>query len=411
MKITLSKCPQVTDFALGRSHSGAVCVDGTLWTWGWNSYGQLGDGSTVEHHTPVQITLGGCSHVTSVALGWGHSAPLCDGVVWTWGWNEYGQLGDGTTDDHHTPVEPALGDVVAEDGTVLSSGCSYVTRIVLSHMSTSAALCTDGTVWGWGDNRVAQLGDESFTIRYTPVQIPLPNSAIDISLGVYHSAAVLSDGTLWTWGSNWYGRLGYGEDCEYCMEGWYRWTTPGQVVLPGCSHVSSVSLGFDHSAALCSDGAVWTWGRNHVGQLGDGTTENRYAPVQLTLADCSASAITLGYEHSAALCSGAAGARGGTVATWGQNSDGQLGNGDAGVVYTSAPDWITFARCSSNVTKVEHGGYHSAALCSDGTLWMWGCNDNGQLGDGTTADRYTPMKITLSNCPQVTDFALGRSHS
>jgi len=362
--------------AAGWAHSLAVRSDGTVWAWGDNWYGQLGDGTTTRRTTPVQVT--GLSGVVAVAGGGGadagsHSMALTsDGTVWAWGANDCGQLGDGTTVDRTTPVEV--------------SGLSGVVAVAAG-FAHSLAVKSDGTVWAWGGNWYRQLGDGTTTGRTTPVQVSGLSGVAAVAAGHAHSLGLKSDGTLWAWGGDYYGQRGTG-----LLPGR---STPGSVW--GLLGVDSVAAGDVHSLAALMDGSVCAWGSNASGQLGDGTTTERHAPVTVSgLSDVVA--VAAGDEHSLAVKSD------GTVWAWGANDRGQLGDGTT--VDRSAPVAVTGL---SDVVAVAAGDEHSLALKSDGTVWAWGNNTYGRLGDGTTTDRWTP--VAVSGLSGVVAVAAGYAHS
>ena len=250
--------------SLGRYHSAAVIQDGSLYTWGWNSSGQLGDTTTTNKTKPVKVLDG----VVSVSLGGFHSAAITEnGSLYMWGDNEYGQLGNGSHANSSKPVRVLKG-VVA-----VSLGYSH-----------SAAVTQDGSLYTWGANGYGQLGDGSMAGKNRPVKVLDGVSAV--SLGYFHSAAVMQDGSLYTWGSNGYGQLGNGtyEDSS----------KPAKVF----SDVVSVSFGRYHSAAVTQDGSLYTWGASGSGRLGDGTVSYRCKPVKIL---DGVSAVSLGSDHSSCL--------------------------------------------------------------------------------------------------------------
>ncbi len=347
--------PQVS---AGGGHVLALKSDGTVWSWGENREGQLGDGTTVDKHTPVKVS--GLTDMVALSSGSYHSLALkSDGTVWAWGENWYGQLGDGTTVDKHTPVKVSgLTDVVA-----LSTGTCY-----------SLALKSDGTVWSWGQNWAGQLGDGTTEDRITPVQVSGLTDVVALSGAEMHSLALKSDGTIWAWGENWYGQLGDGTTVDK--------HTP--VKVSGLADMVALSSGNYHSLALKSDGTVWAWGVNERGQLGDGTTVDRHTPVKVSgLTDVVA--LNTGSQHSLVLKSD------GTVWAWGRNWYGQLGDG-------TTVDRHTSVKVSglTDVVALSGAESHSLALKSDGTVWAWGRNSTGQLGDGTTVGSHTPVQSLIN---------------
>jgi alpha-tubulin suppressor-like RCC1 family protein/uncharacterized protein YkwD/plastocyanin/thiol-disulfide isomerase/thioredoxin/uncharacterized membrane protein YphA (DoxX/SURF4 family) len=351
--------------------------------WGYNVYGQLGDGTTNTRSLVAPVS--NLRDVVAVAAGTYHSLALkADGTVWAWGVNSYGQLGDGTTTYRYRPV-PVGG----------------LTRIVAIAAGDhhGLALRNDGSVWAWGYNNYGQLGDGTATRRLNPVQVSGLTDVVAITAGNYYSLALKSDGSVWAWGYNIYGQLGDGTtNTRY---------TPVQ--LSGLTDVVAITAGYYHSLALKSDGSVWAWGFNNYGQLGDGTTNTIYTPAQVSgLTDVVA--ITAGGYHSLAL-------RGDeSVWAWGFNNYGQLGDGTSTnhltPVQVSGPGGTGTL---DNVVAIAAGGTHTLALRSDGSVWTWGNNNYGQLGDGTTNTRYTPVQVsgpggtgTLDN---VVAIAAGVAHS
>jgi len=258
----------------------------------------------------------------------------------------------------------------------------------------SLALREDGTVWAWGKN-YGQLGDGTTQGDYSytpPVQVKGISDVKAITVAVVtfssgHSLALKKDGTVWAWGSNYYGQLGDGTT--------ERRYTPVQV--KGLSDVAAITTAIDHTLALKKDGTVWAWGNNWSGQLGDGATEPRYTPVQAKgLRDMVA--VAAGNSHSLAL------KKDGTVWAWGSNYYGQLGDGTTERSYTPVQ-----VKGLSNVVAIATGSYHTLGLREDGTVWAWGWNPVGQLGDGTTERSYTAVQVKgLGN---VVAIAAGESHN
>ena len=244
--------------ASGHHHNLAVKSDGTLWAWGTNDYGQLGDGTTgVDRSPPVRVS--GLTGVVGVAVSGSSSlAVKSDGTLWAWGFNGNGQLGDGTTTDRLTPKQvPNLTGVVA-----VAAGDKH-----------SLAVKSDGTLWAWGENYWAQLGDGTTTPRLEPNQVPNMKGFVAVAASNHNSLALKSDGTLWGWGRNTDGQLGDTTTYPYFRR------TPVPVNLPG--GVVAMDAGGGYILAVKSDGTLWTWGNNERGQLGDGTRTARSTPGQL----------------------------------------------------------------------------------------------------------------------------------
>lgn len=339
----------------GWYHTVAVKSDGTVWAWGCNDHGQLGDGTNTNRNIPVSVKK--LSGVTSILCGMRHTVTLkADGTVWAWGRNDFGQLGDGTNKDRSTPVQvKKLSDVTA----------------ILCGMWHTVALKADGTVWAWGRNDFGQLGDGTTTERDVPVQIKRLSNVINISSRGSHTVALKSDGTVWAWGRNDHGQLGDGTTKDYRSD-------PAQVgVLSG---VIAIAVGEQYSVALKTDGTVWTWGHNDYGQLGDGTNTDRNIPVQVNGLS-GVIAVAAGERHTVALKSD------GMVWTWGYNTYGQLGDG------TNTERNTPVQVREHSITAIAAGWQHTVALKSNGTVWTWGNNSDGQLGDGTNVDRNTPVQV------------------
>jgi alpha-tubulin suppressor-like RCC1 family protein len=239
----------------GSGHTIALNSNGTVWTWGSNEYGQLGDGTTTDRRVPAQVS--GLRGVVAVAGGFKHTIALKnDGTVWTWGWNNSGQLGEGTDSYRTTPVQV--------------SGISGVVAIA-SRGNHTIALKNDGTVWTWGSNGFGQLGNGTITNpSITPVQVSGLSDVVAIASGGFHTIALKKDGTVWTWGLDDSGQLGDGPNDHFEI-------TPVQV--SGLDGVVAIAGGSKHTIALKNDGTVWTWGFNDKGQLGDGTTTKSSLPV------------------------------------------------------------------------------------------------------------------------------------
>ncbi|WP_147447134.1 Ig-like domain-containing protein [Corallococcus sp. CA054B] len=341
--------------AAGQFHTLALKQDGTVWAWGNNGEGQLGDGTTTDRLTPVQVP--GLTGVAALAAGLSHSLALKqDGTVWAWGYNAYGQLGDGTTIRRLTPVQaPGLTGITA-----LAAGAGH-----------TLALKQDGSVWAWGFNSQGQLGDGTVTHRLTPGQVPGLTSVAILAAGTYHSLALKQNGTAWAWAINGNGQLGDGTTTQRLA--------PVQVA--GLAGVADLAANNHHTLALKQDGTVWAWGYNNNGHLGDGTPTQRLTPVQVAglagVADLAA-----GNHHSLAL------KQDGTVWAWGNNSYGQLGDGTP----TQRLTPVQVAGLAG-VADLAAGNHHSLAVKQDGTVWAWGNNSYGQLGDGTTTNRLTPVRV------------------
>jgi alpha-tubulin suppressor-like RCC1 family protein len=332
--------------------------DGSLWSFGLNSNGQLGDGSTEKWPIPIQVGADYDWH--QVSVGQSHVLALkSNGTLWSWGYNGYGQLGDGTTIEKHFPVQIGTDT----DWVLIEAGAYH-----------SMAIKSDGTLWGWGSNFSCELGDGINSIRHTPRMIGVDNNWLNVAASLSFTLGVKSDGTLWAWGRNNVGQLGTG-------------TTVNQrspVQVGAANDWFAVSTGASHTVALKRDGTLWAWGVNYYGQIGDGTVIDRYSPVQIG-SDSDWIQLTAGAYHSLAI------KEDGTLWGWGYNGWYQLGLGASGFQYSPVrigndSDWY----------EVAGGGWHTVARKTVETFWGWGHNLYGQNGDGTTTQPGRTPKMILA---------------
>ncbi|MCL1875508.1 MAG: InlB B-repeat-containing protein [Synergistaceae bacterium] len=346
-------------FTIGYYHSLAIKTDGSLWAWGRNDYGQLGDATNMFRYAPVRI--GSANDWAAVAVGLFHSIALKkDGSLWAWGRNDYGQLGDGFNTLRYAPVRVGT----ENDWAAIDAGYEY-----------TIALKTDGSLWAWGYNGFGQLGDGSSIAHNAPVRVGTENDWSAVSSGRNHTIALKTDGSLWSWGYNYYGQLGDGSTANR--------KAPARMGTE--NDWSAVSAGGYHSIALKTDGSLWSWGYNFYGQLGDGSTTSHYSPVRVGAANDWA-AISAGSEHNIALKTD------GSAWTWGYNFYGQLGDGTLRT--RNAPQRVG---TENNWAAVATKGYSTIALKTDVSLWAWGWNEYWQLGDGSTTNRNAPVRVGIDN--------------
>jgi|GEM_PF-641641 len=403
--VLASNDPNTGIFTVNLSGSGvsATAAGGRTVAWGFNQAGQLGNISTTNSAMPVTvITAGAFSGKTVIAQAAGnsHSAALCtDGTVFTWGDNSAGQLGNtgaGLASSVPVPV-----DMTSANGSALFGKTVVAISAGSSH---TLALCSDGTVVAWGGNGNGELGNNNTLNSNLPVAVDTAaedgsalfgKTVVAIAAGDSHSLALCSDGTVVAWGYNGNGELGNNAIIDSPVPVAVDNTTVHGSAL-FTKTVVAISGGNSHSLALCSDGTLVAWGDNSEGQLGNNSTTNSLVPVQVTtaatpLAGKTITAVAAGRFHNLAVCSD------GTLAAWGYGTDGELGNGGAANSLVPA-DVITAATPLAGKTPIAvAAGYeHSLVLCSDGTLAAWGSSEFGQLGDNSFVASAVPVAVSTA---------------
>jgi len=351
----------IAAIAAGYVHTCALTGGGGVKCWGSNWNGELGDGTTIDRHTPVDVS-GLASGVSAIAAGGNHTCALTGGGgVKCWGRNDYGQLGDGTTTDRYTPVNVSG----------LASGVSAIA----AGSNHTCALTAGGGVKCWGNNWDGQLGDGTTIERHAPVNVSGLASGVNaIASGKDHTCALTAGGGVKCWGYNSNGQLGDGTTID-------RLTPVGVSGL--ASGVSAIAAGGHHTCARTTGGGVKCWGYNSNGQLGDGTNIDRYTPVDVSGLASGVSAIAAGQSHTCARTVG------GGVKCWGNNFQGQLGDGTTIDRHTP----VDVSGLASGVSAIAAGEIHTCARTTGGGVKCWGSNGYGQLGDGTTTDRHAPVDV------------------
>lgn len=435
----------VTSIAASPIHTCAVVNFASAYCWGSNDYGQLGNGNQNQAFSPTLVA--NLSNVgTILALGAGgnedftasHSCAVVvsglDSSVQCWGFNAYGQLGNGTLDDSAIPVPVASlsnlsgvssgGDTtcaVSNDGKVFCTGSDYYGEVgdggkpvsvksptispALSGMSNLSAgwshACATllGDAYCWGFNRNGELGHGTTTDDALPdqVQFAAPGGVDDVAAGNQHSCATLI-GSVYCWGVNDHGQLGDGG------------TMPSSVpVANGVNSAIGMDAGNAHSCAVGSDGSVQCWGAGSSGQLGNNAFVDAYSPVgvmssagNIVVPLTGVTSVTAGATHSCAVVAGAA-------RCWGENSNGQLGDG----TQASSSIAVAVSGLASSVYAIDAGAQHTCALVDDGVR-CWGLNSSGQLGNGTQTEVHTPAVVSLAEFLPLTGaigIATGSNHS
>ena len=350
--------------------------------WGNNFVGELGNGISGQVASPNWTAVTGLtSGVVQVSGGTEESLALTsDGQVWAFGGTNLGP--PGTTSSVPVAVP----------------GLSGVTQVAAGD-ELSLALRSDGTVWAWGSNTDGDLGDGNSAPSDTPVQVTGLTGVTQIVTGGLWSLALRSDGTVWSWGYNGDGELGNGTTFDSDV--------PVQVT--GLSHVTQLAAGGEDSMAVATNGitalnTVWAWGGNSDGQLGDGTFRERPVPVALTGINVpSVLGIAVGGDFAMVLGSD------GTLWDWGENNYGQLGNGSTLIGNTIQPQEVRGQ--GSGIVQIAAGDLYAMQLLSNGTVWAWGQNGAGELGNGTTSgiQGANPTPVQVTGLGSVTQISAGQS--
>jgi hypothetical protein len=325
-------------------------VGDQLFTWGNNGSGQLGDNTGTTRGIPVTTFAGGTTW-KQVASGGYHTAAIkTDGSLWVWGRNTSGQLGDFSNTNRSTPV------------TTFAGGTNWK-QVTCGGLHT-AAIKTDGSLWMWGSDDSGRLGINAAGSKSTPVTTFAGGNnwkSVSMSNRCRHSAAIKTDGTLWIWGNVDGGKLGINVTI-------FDRNTP-VTTFAGGNNWKSVSVGYEFTAAIKTDGSLWTWGANGSGQLGINNTATRSIPVTTFAGGNNWKSVSAG-GHTAAVKTD------GSLWTWGLNGGGQLGINNTET--RSTP--VTTFTGGNNWKQATCGNRHTGAIKTDGTLWVWGSDDFNALG-------------------------------
>ena len=338
---------------------------GQTWAWGYNTKGQLGNNSTVSTCIPVSIQGAKktfCKVYTSSSEQYSFGIDK-NGQIWGWGYNYYGMLGDNSTTSKCTPVS-----IQGNKKTFcqISAG-SYL----------GFGIDKNGILWGWGYNNFGCLGDNSTTSKRTPISIQGNKKTFcQISIGThYHSSGIDYKGQAWGWGYNKYGQLGNNSIICTC--------TP--VSIQGAKKTfCQISVGNDNVSAIDKNGQIWCWGLNGYGELGDNSTVSRCTPVSIKGAKKTFCQISTGkFHYTLGLDNN------GQIWGWGSNVNGYLGNNSTSSICTP----VSIQGAKKTFCYLSAGVYNASAIDYNGHVWTWGVNNYGQLGDNTTLQRLTPVRV------------------
>ncbi|MEW6684312.1 MAG: hypothetical protein AB1451_15555 [Nitrospirota bacterium] len=379
-------------------HTVAIKEDGTLWAWGDNFYGQVGSGQSgdgAQQATPTRLIVtdqsGADISFETVAAGTFHTLAIAtDGSLWAWGRNEAGQLGDGTPDQRDVPTRIGIDT----DWIAIDAGAAHSVGVRRNAGSSAA----EGTLWGWGDNGSGQLGDAAIAAPVRePTQIGTDTNWAKVFAGESHTFALKTeptavgvDQTLWGWGHNMHGELALGQS------GAAQISAPTELGTAISRTWLMADSGFHHSVMLTADGHLWTTGANLFGQIGDGTSASKATPVRAGGASTGwqGAKLAAGEVHNAAIkivgqTADQPPISYGTLWTWGNNERGQLGDGTL-----ADRDLPIQIGADATWRQVAVGSLHTVAIKTDGTLWAWGDNSMGQLGVGSQTEwSATPTEV------------------
>lgn len=365
--------------SIGAGHSCMlVDISGEVKCWGRNDYGQLGNGNNLNSSIRVGVT--GLTEVISIASGAAHTcAVTAFGAAKCWGLNSGGALGDGsTTQFQNTPVGV--------------SGLTSGVALIKAGTNTSCALMLSGTVKCWGGNGLGQLGTNNTIDSNIPLDVSsLNNWATKISVGGSHACALNSAGEIKCWGANGSGQLGIGNFTNAFVPASISGLSGG---------IADVSAGETHTCVLTNLGGVKCWGRNENGQLGNNSTTNSNVPVDVNGLSSGVISISAGYQHTCALLNTRA------VKCWGANAKGQLGNSNLGNALI--PTDVT--GLNGNVFAIATGGRNTCAIIDLNTVKCWGDNLYGQIGNGTTPNTKTPAEV-IGLSASATKVSAGGNHT
>ena len=369
----------------GGLYTCALNSAGQAYCWGENWNGSLGDNSTTNRTTPVAVDTTGVlagKTLTQISSGNGHTCALDSaGQVYCWGYNTFGQIGDGTTIDRYVPL------AVDFTGTSLSG---VVTQIITGYNHT-CVIDSIGQAYCWGYNDAGQLGTDSYGYDFVPM--PVDNTGVlagktitQMSASGSHTCALDSAGQVYCWGNNWYGQLGHGPG--------YGSHVPMAVDMTGVlagKTITQISANSSNTCALDSLGRVYCWGDNSYGQLGDNSTTGSDVPVAVDITGALAGKtivqIASGGDYTCALDSA------GQVYCWGSNDFGQLGNNSTTDNTTPVVVGVPGLLAGKTLTQISAHFLHACAVDSDNNAYCWGGNDSGQLGNNTITDSATPVAV------------------
>ncbi len=380
--------------------SSVAALPGTPYVWGLNGDGELGMATTATCSgypcSPTPLALSALPNVQAAAGGDLHSiVATADGSVYTWGSNESGQLGVTTQQTcFGQPCSPIPVQVAGMPAvTAVAAGAHH-----------SLALTSTGAVYAWGGNYAGELGTGTTGNTASPVPVTgLPSNIVAVAADGEDSMALTSDGLVYVWGDDTYGQLGTPSTAMTCGT---SWCSPTPLQVSGLSGITAIAAGEDYNLALASTGAVYAWGDNTYGTLGNGSTSNSATPVPVAQI-ANVTAIAAGGSALALTSSG-------TVYAWGDDMYGELGGSSSQLCGAGYPCGLTPVQVGglpAGITRIAAGGGFELALAGDSTVWSWGENTIGQLGNGSSDSNPHPTPGQVSGLSGVGALATGGNHS
>ena len=377
--------------SVGTTHACGIAADDFVYCWGNNTYGQLGDGTTSNRSYPAPIARGAIPanlNIRQVVVSITGAVSCAIGAnerAYCWGENYDGALGDGTTINRSSPVAVAQG--------ALPSG-GMVSQISASGTYVCAIATANTQAYCWGNNSTGQLGDGTTTSRSAPtavVQGAMPASLImrSISTSSGFSCAIASDMRAYCWGANAYGQLGDGT-----TTGRLSPTAVVQGATPANRIIRQINTGVTHTCAIASDNKAYCWGANNLNQLGDGTATNRLSPTAISPGALPGGSAAMVNQIAAGGSQTCVIANDNKPYCWGENSSGSIGDGSS----TNRPTAVVVSQGAMESDKstllISLGQMSSCAISTKMKLYCWGANSNGQIGDGGTGDRLSPVAVS-----------------
>ncbi|MEZ5184760.1 MAG: fibronectin type III domain-containing protein [Candidatus Nanopelagicales bacterium] len=367
----------LTDIDVGGGHTCAVDQKQHAFCWGDNYHGQLGDGTTTNALSAVQVDQSVAEDLIGITAGGSHTCALTTGHdAYCWGFGGYGQLGMNSTTNASTP------------GAVVGLPTGGLDEISAGGTHT-CGIAGDGSTLCWGDGTEGRVGNNSIAKTLVPDIVPVPDPPVHLAAGYNHSCMVDPEGNAYCWGAGESGQLGDGRV-------WEAWSP---VAMPGAA--TQVAAGTEHACAILQDGSVTCAGNGDQGQLGMGSVGYRDEPVTVPLGP--ATAITAGEAHTCALVDGRA-------YCWGNGSYGQLGDPAKRSSLVPIPVSVTGVLAGKTLVSITAGGYHTCAIDTGGKAYCWGRNQEGQLGNGGGGSAFEPVAVTDPGKP-LAGISAGSEHT